>query len=169
MPVTIRPITLADMDLVRDVLRQMLTDSPHAFGETLAELNARSPEEWQAWVAHFSNPTQAQAFVAEDALGSCGFLCADANDPRPPKGAVLVSRVWAAPRQRGTGLGKALMEAATHWATAQSAEQIMLGVLETNVSVLKFYEHLGYSDTGIRAPVDDTTQVIVLGRRLIPA
>ena len=168
--VTIRPIQQIDWPVVRDVTLQMLADAPHAFGETLTEVQVRTPEDWSKFVGHFASTTQASAFIAEDVEGACGFVCVDATDPRPPQGTALVSRLWVAERQRGTGLGKALMEAATRWASAHGVDQIALGVTEMNQDVLKFYERLGYSDTGIRAPwpADLAKSIIVLSRRLKP-
>jgi ribosomal protein S18 acetylase RimI-like enzyme len=168
--VLIRPIQTADWPIVRAMTIQMLTDAPHAFGETLPEAQARTSEEWTQWAGHFADMTQARAFVAEDEVGACGFVCVDAADPRPPQGTALVSRLWVAQHQRGTGLGKALMEAATQWAVAHGADQIALGVTEVNQEVLKFYQHLGYSDTGLRAPwpADPSKNIIILGRQLRP-
>lgn len=166
----IRLIQSADWPIVRDITLQMLADAPHAFGETLTEAQARVQADWIKFVEHFTDVTRACAFMAEDEVGACGFVCVDATDPRPPQGTVLVSRLWVAPHRRGTGLGKALMEAATQWASARDADQIALGVTEMNPDVLKFYQHLGYNDTGFRAPwpADPTKNVIVLGRRLKP-
>lgn len=166
----IRPIQTADWPIVRELTTQMLTDAPQAFGETLADAQARSSATWTQFVGHFVNSPYAGAFVAEDEVGACGFVGVDAADPRPPQGTVLVSRLWVAQRQRGTGLGKALMEAATQWAITHGAEHMALGVTEINRSVLKFYQHLGYRDTHLRAlwPADPAKNVIILGRRLKP-
>lgn len=164
----IRLIQPVDWPMVRDITLQMLTEAPQAFGETLIAAQAHAPTDWIRFVEHFADSARASAFVAEDEDGACGFVCGDATDPRPPQGTVLVSRLWVAPHQRGTGLGKALMEAVTQWAAAHDADQITLGVTEVNQAVLKFYQHLGYSDTGIRAPwpADPTKNITILRRRL---
>ena len=81
---------------------------------------------------------------------------------------MLVSQLWVAPRQRGTGLGRELMNAVTKWAENRQAERISLGVAESNLGVQKFYERLGYADTGIRVPLLSypTLRVVVLAKRL---
>ena len=81
---------------------------------------------------------------------------------------VLVSQLWAAPRQRGRGLGRELMNAVTRWAEDRRAARICLGVTESNLGVLAFYERLGYADTGIRMPLvpNHKLQVVVMARPL---
>ena len=62
------------------------------------------------------------------------------------------------------------MDAVTQWAEERGVEQVVLGVTETNLSVLKFYEHLGYTDRGFRVhlPGNGTKQIIIMARRLKP-
>ena len=165
---TIRAVQTIDWPIVRDVCVQMLLDAPGAFGETLAEAQGRSHSEWSLFVERCAQGTVMSAFLAEDNDGVCGFVRADTTDPRTPPGTVLVSQLWVAPRQRGTGLGRELMNAVTKWAENRQAERISLGVAESNLGVQKFYERLGYADTGIRVPLLSypTLRVVVLAKRL---
>jgi ribosomal protein S18 acetylase RimI-like enzyme len=57
---------------------------------------------------------------------------------------------------RGTGLGRALVEAAEQWLAAQGARVIRLMVRGENKAVTAFYEALGYEDG----------EMIVMGKRL---
>ncbi|HEU0175586.1 MAG TPA: GNAT family N-acetyltransferase [Blastocatellia bacterium] len=146
----------------------MLLDAPEAFAATLAEVEGRSPAEWILFVERCARGTDMSAFLAEDSSGVCGFVRADLKDPRIPPGTVLVSQLWAAPRQRGRGLGRELMNAVTRWAEERQAASISLGVVESNLEVQKFYERLGYADIGIRVALrsNPTEQVVVMARRL---
>lgn len=58
---------------------------------------------------------------------------------------------------RGTGLGRALVDAAEHRLTAAGCPKVMLMVRADNAAVVEFYDHLGYA----------TDEVRVLGKRLI--
>jgi GNAT superfamily N-acetyltransferase len=147
---------------------EMLADSPLAFGETLPEAQSRTAEEWQDLVAQLITRPIRTAFLASDEQGSCGFVCVDSAWAEAPPNTVVVSRLWVAPRQRGTGLGRRLMEVVTEWATQKHAGLLGLGVTEMNTSALQFYEHLGYTDTGMRFPwpPDPSKHIIILGRPL---
>jgi len=48
--------------------------------------------------------------------------------------------------------------------------QILVGVKDTNLDVIRFFEHLGYHDTGIREQVSDDApgQIILMVRKLEP-
>ena len=165
---TIRAVQAGDGPIVRDVCVQMLLDAPEAFAATLAEVEGRSSSQWVLFVERCARGTDMSAFLAEDGSGVCGFVRADATDPRIPPGTVLVSQLWAAPRRRGMGLGRELMNAVTKWAEDRQATRISLGVIESNLEAQKFYESLGYADIGIRVPLlsNPTMQVVVMARKL---
>jgi ribosomal protein S18 acetylase RimI-like enzyme len=164
----IRAANASDGPLVRDVNLQMLLDSPDAFGESLAEVQGRAVAEWTRFAERCAAGVDTAAFLAEDDQGVCGFVRGDTKDPRTPPGTVLVSQLWTAPRQRGKGLGRELMDAVTRWAAGRRAARICLGVAESNLGVQKFYERLGYADSGIRMPLqpDHQLQVVVMVRPL---
>ena len=167
--VSVRSVRLEDWPVVRDVVLKMYNDAPHAMGGSLAEEEARTAQEWQQYAGKLADPTHACGHVAEDTEGACGFVAGDADYPSLPPRTVAVFRLWVAPRQRGTGLGRRLMDAVTEWAVSWGAEQVALGVKETNLSVLEFYGHLGYADTGMRLQVPDQPgNVVIMGRRLKP-
>jgi ribosomal protein S18 acetylase RimI-like enzyme len=164
----IRTVTNQDKKIVRDVILQMLADSPFAFGDTLAEAQNRTDEEWNTFMEQITNPATGHALLALDQAGLCGFVCADLANPQSPPGTAVVSRLWVHPRCRGTGLGRNLMEIISKWVLQNGTDQIGLGVTEMNKEVFKFYEHLGYIDLGIRFPwpPDPSKQIIVMGRNL---
>ncbi len=166
--VTIRTVQIQDLDIARQLILQMLTDSPEAFGETLSEAQARTDPDWEGYLQSMITPSGHTAFIAFDQRGACGYIAGDATNPQTPSGTVMVSRLWVAPRQRGTELGRQLMDVATKWASEQNAQFIGLGVTEMNLNAMKFYEHLGYIDTGMRFPLpwDQARQIIILGRKL---
>jgi ribosomal protein S18 acetylase RimI-like enzyme len=167
--VSIRLVQPKDWLTIRDVILKMFTDAPYAIGGTLAEEEARTMQEWQQYAGKLADTTRACGYLAEDAHGTCGFVEGNTDYPELPPGTVAAFRLWVAPQQRGTGLGRNLMDAVTEWANKWGADQITLGVKETNPNALKFYEHLGYQDTGLRLHTpDDPKEVIIMFRRLKP-
>ena len=50
----------------------------------------------------------------------------------------------ARPERQGSGLGRALMQAAEAWLRARGIWKVQLLVREENIAVRGFYEHLGY-------------------------
>ncbi len=167
-PARIRAVTSADASVVSQMVLAMLSDSPLAFGENVAKAQKRTPAQWQELTASLIAAPARAAFLAYDEQGACGFVCADSSFPEAPLETVVISRLWVAPRQRGSGLGRRLMEAATEWAQEQHAGLVALGVTEMNTSAMAFYKHLGYSDIGIRVPwpPDPGKKIIVLGKEL---
>lgn len=169
-PLSLHQVRPQDWDAVRQVTLQMLADSPHAFGEPLASAAARSPQEWQQQARQLADPAQGCAYLAADSQGVCGFIRLDTVVPQFPPDSALAAQLWVAPRQRGTGLGRRLMEAISRRAVGQGIERIYLGVLATNPEAVKFYAHLGYADTGRREETSEQAprQIIIMSRRLQP-
>jgi len=167
--VSIRLVQPEDWPIVRDVVLKIYNDAPYAIGGSLTEEEARTEQEWRQYAGKLADATHGCGCLAEDAQGACGFVVGDADYPSLPPRTVAVFRLWVAPRQRGSGLGRKLMDSVTEWAASWGAEQVALGVKETNVDVLEFYRHLGYEDTGMRLQVPNQPgNVIIMGRRLKP-
>jgi ribosomal protein S18 acetylase RimI-like enzyme len=124
---------------VREVYVKMLPDSPRAFSERQAGIEARSPSDWRQLVECCAKGTDMAAFLAEDRSGVCGFFRGDTTDPRTPPRTALVGQLWVAPHQRAMGLGRALLDAVARWAEDRRLERIALGVMESNLAVQKFY------------------------------
>jgi len=166
--ITIHLAEPKEWQTIRDVMLMMLADAPYAFGETLVKAESREMNEWQQWTEELTNTPNSCVFIAEDHQGVCGFVLADTGFPQLPPNAIFAARLWVAPRQRGTGLGKKLMDVVTCWAEEQGMDQVVVGITDTNLGVVKFYEHLGYYDTGRREqlPDDSQRQIIVMARKL---
>lgn len=59
-----------------------------------------------------------------------------------------VHYVAAAPEHQGTGLGRAVMDAAEDWLRHRGVWKVQLLIRAGNERVRQFYERLGYHDTG---------------------
>ncbi|HEY6636179.1 MAG TPA: GNAT family N-acetyltransferase [Solirubrobacterales bacterium] len=58
-----------------------------------------------------------------------------------------LEELYVAPKLRGNGLGRALLEAAIETARAEGAEQMELGTSEDDVAARRLYESLGFINT----------------------
>jgi GNAT superfamily N-acetyltransferase len=166
----IRQVVEIDWNAISTIYRAMLTDTPTAFCETIQEIERRTDSDWKSLVAEWAEGSHAVAFIAEDAAGYCGFVRAEATDLRISPASVLVRNLWTAPRQRGRGLGRALMNAVEQWARQHQAERVTLSVTEENHTAFDFYLAIGYHDTGRRAPAGSAPNrtVSVLAKALSP-
>src|SRR5690349_16696788 len=89
--VTIRTVRIQNLDIARQLILQMLTDSPEAFGETLSEAQARTDRDWEEFIQSMITPPGHAAFFACDPQGACGYIAGDATNPQTPPGTVMVS------------------------------------------------------------------------------
>lgn len=86
---------------------------------------------------------QCQVFVAES--GSlCGYAVAQSiaftYDLRP---SVRLKELYVVEAQRGSGVGKRLMQRVAQWAQAQNAGRLLWDVLAGNDAAERFYARLG--------------------------
>jgi ribosomal protein S18 acetylase RimI-like enzyme len=82
-------------------------------------------------VAILADQIVATAMVGED--GHRGWVYYVATDPK----------------HQGTGLGRAIMDAAEAWLAKRGIWKVQLLVRDTNGQAKGFYERLGYRDTGV--------------------
>jgi len=69
-----------------------------------------------------------------------------------------VNYLAVAPRCRGRGFGRALMQRVEHELTVMGCPKLNVQVRASNAAVVSFYEHLGYAQD----------KTVSLGKRLIP-
>ncbi len=81
--------------------------------------------------------------VAEDAAELCGCVYVELRGERGYLGLLGV-----APARQGTGLGRKLMEAAEDYFQAAGCRGIDLRIISPRTPLPKFYEHMGYRQTG---------------------
>jgi diamine N-acetyltransferase len=104
---------------------------------------ARTPELIQAML---DDPNQ-EFLVAEIGgltVGLIHLTMRERNIPFVPKHIAVINEVVVAADQRGTGIGRQLMENAQELAASRGATEIWLDVWEFNKPALGFYESLGY-------------------------
>lgn len=132
---------------VRDLRLRALRSDPRAFGASLDE-EEDQPESF--WRARLADP-HATTFIAGEDAGIVTLLVME-------EGAEIVG-MWVAPEARGTGLGRALIDAALDGARERKAARVGLWVNVERADALRLYERAGFERVGTRVPgTRDTTR-----------
>ncbi len=107
---------------------------------------------WRACdlVASYNDPVADFRFAR---AGACSDVLVAVDEAGRVSGSVMVGhdghRGWlyyvaAAPRLRGSGIGRQMVQAAEAWLRQRGVVKAQLLVRETNTKVVSFYEHLGF-------------------------
>jgi GNAT superfamily N-acetyltransferase len=157
---TVRRLRADEHALLRDVRLRALRDAPLAFGSTLAREEAFTTAEWRRRAAAGAAGDEQAAFVVEPDAGlAIGRL--DDDDPA----AAGLYAMWVAPQARGTGAGRALVEAVAEWATGRGARTLHTSVTEGNPAGAALYAAAGFVDTGRREPLGHSDAVVAILER----
>jgi ribosomal protein S18 acetylase RimI-like enzyme len=157
---SVRRLGAGEADLLRDLRLRALREAPMAFGSTLAREEAFEAQEWERWIAASAAGEGQATFIVEPAAGlAIGVL--DSDDPLL---AHLYS-MWVAPQARGTGAGRALVEAVIAWASERGARTLTTSVAEGNAAAARLYAGAGFADTGRREPLGHSDGVVAVFQR----
>jgi GNAT superfamily N-acetyltransferase len=149
----IRRTTEADWREYRELRLEMLSDTPRAFAETLADAQLRGEAEWRMRSARGEASDQILVAAIDTAadrwVGSMGGFIASGPDVTGP----LLVGVYVTPAHRGRQLGVAGAMLSEVEAWAQSVgDRLFLHVHEENPRALAFYQRAGYKLTGVSLP-----------------
>jgi ribosomal protein S18 acetylase RimI-like enzyme len=136
----VRRAASGDEPILRALRLQALSDSPAAFGSTYDRELARTPADWQRWLA------PGATFIV-DAAGEPKGLVAGMYDAADPEVVHLMS-MWVHPGLRGAGAADALVAAVLAWARESSARVMRLAVIQSNDRARRCYERNGFRATG---------------------
>ena len=121
---------------------EALADTPIGYGETLADAQARTDEEWaERWVALSSGPR----FLAYDGGTAVGLAGGFVRDD----GVRALFGVYVRPQDRGRGVLGALVDAVQAWA---APHELHLDVHVDNRRGRRAYEKLGFTPDGRDQP-----------------
>lgn len=139
-----RPAVPADRELVRRLRLRTLRESPEAFRTQAEDVLAQEAQDPQYW----------DRFLAD---GAC-LLVTPEGAPEPLGLARIVPpattgepasihSVWVAPETRGSGAGRALVDACIDWAEEHlPGVRLRLHVMEQNAAARRLYEHCGFGE-----------------------
>jgi GNAT superfamily N-acetyltransferase len=169
----VRRIKASEGPLLRRLRLASLSDAPEAFGERLSHAEGQSVGAWAASARAASRGDRRAWFVAErraprDATAHAVGLVQARR--RPPDSCLLFS-MWVDPAARGTGVGRALLDAVETWASRWGAREIVLWVFDSNRPAIRLYETGGFEHltSGSDAEAGIQWQALAMRRRIGPA
>lgn len=149
----LRRLAPDDWRAYREIRLRALATDPDAFGATLAAALARPESTWWERLALIDHVT----VVAQDDAGRPIGMATGGPADRP--GIAGLYGMWVEPAARGRGVGMALVEWVTAWASEAGYPAIGLGVTTTNEAAKRLYERAGFVATGERHPLRDDTDL----------
>jgi GNAT superfamily N-acetyltransferase len=145
--VLVRPTTIADWQMLREIRLQGLKDAPDAFSSTYAGESAFDDSVWHQRAARDGSFI---AFIPEASTPGAAGL---AGGYQEAPGVVELVSMFVRSQARGHGVGEALIDAVVAWASAKNATSVHLWVTETNKPALRLYERCGFTPTDERQPL----------------
>jgi len=150
-PPRVRPLQPDEWPLYRDLRLRSLADSPDAYGSTLADEQERTPQAWAERLAKASASGRDYPLIAECGGDAAGLVWAKFDAVETD--VVNIFQMWVVPGQRGRGVATALLREALHWARANGARAVQLGVERGNASAMRLYAAAGFANLGTPAPL----------------
>ena len=144
----------ADPAALRAVRLAALADSPGAFLKSHAEEAAAPASWWESLASRSARGVTDRVFLVPDGCGMAGGHLEG--------GAVELWGMWVSPSSRGSGLGRALLEAVVSWARSIGAPRVVLSVRDGFPGARELYESAGFVAT--RREGDQTHFVTNLAR-----
>ncbi len=164
---TLRAALPQDWERLRDVRLSALRDAPDAFASTLEATEGQPRWRWEGWATGEGWGADLVTFVIEP-VPDAAFtgLATGAIFGEDPLAANLFA-MWVAPRARGNGLGRALVEAVVGWARERGASRVVLRIAEGNTAARRLYGSAGFTlDEDDREPLREGSDVLTLSMYL---
>jgi ribosomal protein S18 acetylase RimI-like enzyme len=141
-PIAVRRLQPEDVAAYRAIRLEALERHPEAFGSTL-EAESAKPLDWFA--ERLGRNAVFGAFRQSDLIGVAGFFAFTGAKERH-KG--VLWGMYVRESERGTGAGKALVEAVIQHAS-EHVELLQLSVVRDNHAARRLYAALGFTEYGI--------------------
>lgn len=130
----------------RTIRLAMLQDSPSAFGSTHAREVTFDETTWRQRL------TDNVVFVAADRQGGYVGSATYADSWAANLTDAYLVGMWVSPAARGSGAGRALVDAVIAAARAAGKDRLILDVVDSNIVARALYERCGFLPTGRTTP-----------------
>lgn len=139
----IRRLQPNEWPVLRDLRLRAATESPFELGETVAELRARTTDEY--WIRQANDDGQAIFVVWKNEVLS-GLIYAETQISDVLAEATFAA-LWLDPILRGRGIGRQLLCTAIDWVKTRGATHGSLLVVEGNQQAIEFFQREGFTKT----------------------
>jgi GNAT superfamily N-acetyltransferase len=136
----VRRVERADWAALREIRLEALSDSPEAFGSTLADTQRFTARQWRAKIATLVY------FLVERDGRVVGMVSGGYNDNRP--GTHWLYGMYVTRSARGTEASTRLVRAVLEWARDEGASEVYLHVAAAAPRARTFYRKVGFRETG---------------------
>lgn len=142
-----------EWEVFRDLRLRALKDDPDSFRTRYEERVEAPDSEWRDAFDRVLNDDHMVTFFAEtDEPAGMSFA-------RVVDGQLQIFGMWVAPEARGTGLGRALLDAAFLWGRVRGAGSARLAVTIGNDAGEHLYAKAGFEPTGETEPLREGSEL----------
>lgn len=138
-----------DWRAAREIRLAMLADEPMAFLERHEDALAKPDADWQQRERRLPHTYKVALVEPGNPVWLGMMRCKLEPDPTP---SYWITSVWLHPDHRGHGGAELMLAEIERWALCEGADALWLEVNETMHRAHRFYERLGFEDTGQRRP-----------------
>lgn len=161
MSVEIRLVRREEWREFRDLRLRALADAPEAFGSAIESEREYGEATWHDWIAGWGGAVN-RCLVAVEGDAWLGMAVGSHEEGREH---IHLYAMWVDPGARRRSIGTQLVCAILDWGTARGANEIRLGVTESNPAAVAFYRRMGFEDTGERHPLREGSALRVVQMR----
>jgi ribosomal protein S18 acetylase RimI-like enzyme len=142
---TVSRLLPQDWQAYRAIRLAMLQESPRSFGGTHAQAAGFDEQLWQQRLADNAVMLAVVGTTPAGSVMYSEFGMTDRDD-------CALYGMWVDPRFRGTGVGRALVDAVVAQARAAGKRRVVLRVVADNAPAAGLYERAGFVPTGRTLP-----------------
>jgi GNAT superfamily N-acetyltransferase len=160
----IRTFAENEWAIYKDLRLTALTESPDAFGSTLAREVQRSDADWASRLASGVNSSWDFPVMAEIDSQPIGLAWGRIEQSNPAVADLY--QVWVRPNYRCLGAGQMLLEAVKAWAVDKQVDFLELGLTCGDSPAMRLYLRAGFEPVGQPEPIRPGAELLGQHMRL---
>jgi ribosomal protein S18 acetylase RimI-like enzyme len=161
----LRPLGSDEVALHRWLRLRALLDAPDSFGESYADVEAKSTSYWESLTKAVTEPQRDVLILAAEADTVFGMVYG-LRDPERDHAARL-GGLWVEPRYRRRGIGRMLVDAVIEWALARGSFRVSLWAPAHSPAALALYRKAGFRETGQRRPLESNPTLAIVAMETV--